>query len=382
MAKRRVPAIRFRVFGTTVRIGLSFPLVIVALPLLVGGELGRTPWVLAAWLGLVTVSVLVHEAGHVAALRACGFHPDVTLNALGGLTSTDERGTITPWQSIGVSLAGPAAALMLGISVNSALIPINTPEANWFRSASWFVNIWWTAFNLLPIVPLDGGHVSREFVEMASRKRGGTIVALAAATVAIIAAAWWFFGRDYPLLVGGALALMVLTNARYFAFTRKQRRSQAIAIAHEQLTTGDIDGGLRTLLPLIRSEDTWLVGVEAYTTVGWALLHRRRFGELEQLELGRFHPAHRPLLEAALRWYNGDLTAAMPLVVESLATARVELPDDYFSYTFGRIGELDLLASYVDSLPADAATVVGARLRDRVTASTSVASTSVASWAG
>ncbi|NLA35277.1 MAG: hypothetical protein GX868_06270 [Actinobacteria bacterium] len=373
MAKRRVPAIRFRVFGTPVRIGMSFPLMILALPLLIGGPLGHNPWVLAAWLGLVTVSVLVHEAGHVAALRACGFHPNVALNALGGLTSTDERGTITPWRSIGVSLAGPAAALLLGISVNSALIPINTPEATWFRTASWFVNIWWTAFNLLPIVPLDGGHVSREFVEMASRKRGGTIVALAAATGAIIAAAWWFFGRDYPLLVGGALALMLLTNARFFAFTAKQRRAQDIAIAHEQLTSGDIDGGLRTLMPLIRSQDTWLVGVEAYTTVGWALLHQRRFVDLEQLELGRFHAAHRPLLEGALRWYRGDLTEAIPLVAEALANGRVELPDDYFSCTFGRIGELDLLAAYVSSLPGGAATTVGERMHERVMASSSIA---------
>ena len=66
--KRRGPALRFRLFGTPVRIGLGFPIAIVALPLIFGGQLGRSPALLGAWLGLVTLSVLVHEAGHVLSL--------------------------------------------------------------------------------------------------------------------------------------------------------------------------------------------------------------------------------------------------------------------------------------------------------------------------
>ncbi len=64
----RGPAVRFRLFGTPIRIGLGFPITIVAVPFLLFGERGRDPRFLAAWLALVTVSVLVHEAGHVTAL--------------------------------------------------------------------------------------------------------------------------------------------------------------------------------------------------------------------------------------------------------------------------------------------------------------------------
>lgn len=367
----RGPAIRFRIFDTPVRIGLSFPIVIVALPLLVGGDLGRTPWMLGSWLALVTVSVLIHEAGHVAALRACGFHPEISLNALGGLTSTDEPGTLSPWRSIGVSLAGPAAAVLLGLTINSALIPIHGREVEWFRSAAWFVNIWWSAFNLLPIVPLDGGHVTREFVEMASRRRGGALWWLAAVTVAICGVTWWQFGDDYPLVVAGALALMILTNIRSLAITRDQLKRQEIDIAHEQLMEGNLRDGLRTLLPILDSRDSWMVSTGAYTTVGWALLHERRFEELARLDLDRLHERHRPLLVAAIQWYRGDLTTAMGLVTESLATGAVEIPDEYFNRTFGRLGELDLLARYVQTLPDGAAYTIGKRLHDRVLASAS-----------
>lgn len=368
MQRGRGPALRFRVFGTPVRIGLTFPLMVVALPLIFGGHFGRDPWMLTAWLVLVTVSVLVHEAGHVAALRACGFHPGVSLNAFGGLTSTDERGRISPWQSIGVSLAGPAAAILLGITINSALIPIHGRQIVWFSAASWFVNVWWSLFNLLPIVPLDGGHITSELVEMASRRRGAAIGWLIAATAAICAAAWWFAGREHPYIVFSVLVLMIVTNSTAFAFTARERRQQDIRIAHERLLDGDEDRGLEPLLAVIWSDHGWLVSSEVYTTVAWALLYRQRFDELAALELARVHPDHRPLIDAAVRWYQGDLTSAMGLITESLATGSTDIPDNYFEYTFRRFGELERLERYVASLPPAAAAVVGERLTGRVEA--------------
>ena len=115
--RQRGPALRFRLFGTPIRIGIGFPLTIVAVPLLLLGERGRDPRFLLAWLALVTVSVLVHEGGHVAALRMYGFRPEVSLNAFGGLTSTEDTGHLRPSRSILVSLAGPAAGIALGIAV-------------------------------------------------------------------------------------------------------------------------------------------------------------------------------------------------------------------------------------------------------------------------
>ena len=360
---RRGPAIRFRLFGTPLRIGLGFPLTIVAVPFLLFGERGRDPRFLAAWLALVTVSVLVHEAGHVAALRTYGFRPEVSLNALGGLTSTEDTGHLSPVRSIIVSLAGPAAGIAFGITIEMALLPIGGRSVLWLRSASWMVNIGWSLINLLPIMPLDGGHVVRELFEAASRRRGAAIAWLVSGLTTLTVVAWALVGADRGHWVALVAVLMVATNIRYFAVTVRQRKVQSIAMAHEQLMDGDLHPGIATLMPIALSNETELIPDEAYTTLAWALLHERRYHELCCLDASRFHTNHRQLLDGATAWYRGDLDGALTLVSDALAAGPVEPPESYFSRVFGRLGEMDRLAHQISLLPADASQRAASRLR-------------------
>lgn len=369
-SRRRGPALRFQVFDTPVRIGLGFPLTIVAVPaLLFWDRLSHQPWLVGWWFLLVTVSVLVHEGGHVAALRAYGFHPEVSLNALGGLTSTDETGHLSHRRSIIVSLAGPLTGIALGITIEMALLPIDHPTVNWIRSTSWFVNIGWSLVNLLPIMPLDGGHVMREVVDMVSRRRGVSILWLVSGVATLAALAWWQLGDRYPVLVTAAIVLTVVTCLRFFAFTGRQKLVQEVEIARERLAEGALDDGITTLLPLATGIDHEVVGEGAYTTLGWALLHQRRFDDLARLDPTRFHPVHRPLLVAAVAWFRGDLGGAMGLIGESLANGRLEPPVTYFDRVFGRIGELDRLVQHVATMtPIDASNRAATRLRNHLVA--------------
>lgn len=373
IALPRGPGIKFRCFGTPVRIGISFPIAIVALPLLFGGPLARRADLLIGWLVLVTVSVLVHEAGHVAALRWYGYRSEVSLNAFGGLTSTTTEVRLSPWRSIVVSVAGPLTGIALAITIESALIPIGGRTVLWIRSASWFVNMWWSLFNLLPISPLDGGHVMRELVTIASRRRGWSIVAVAAFATALAVGGWWWLGDDAPWLVAAAIVLMVATNIGFFAFTARQRTIQEIDLAHEQLTDGELREPLATLLPIAWSDQSDLIGQGAYTTMAWALLHERRFDELAQLDSSRFHPHHADLLGAATAWFRGDLHTAMALVSESLAHGRVDPPATYFNRLFGRLGELDRLGQRIALLPTPDAVRAGVRFHDGVLAAATAA---------
>ena len=366
--KRRGPALRFRLFGTRIRIGIGFPITIVAVPLLLLGERGRDPRFLLAWLALVSVSVLVHEGGHVAALRMYGFRPEVSLNAFGGLTSTEDTGHLRPSRSILVSLAGPAAGIALGITIESALVPIGGQGVLWLRSASWLVNIGWSVVNLLPVMPLDGGHVVRELVEVASRRRGVTIFWLAAGLTTATLTAWFLVSPGHRFWVAIVAALMVATNIRYFAITERQLKAQAIDVAHEQLMDGDLDAGIATLLPVALSHESALVSDQAYTTLAWALLHQRRFVDLCQLNASRFHVQHRDLLDGATAWYRGDLYGAFNHVSTALADGRVEPPDTYFSRVFGRIGEMERLAHHISMLPSDASNRAAVRLRSGLAA--------------
>lgn len=361
--KQRGPALRFRVFGTPVRIGLSFPIAVLVVPLAFNVPMTRHPWLFGAWALLVTVSILVHEAGHVAALRAYGFRPEVSLNAFGGLTSTAETGRLSPFRSIIVSLAGPAAGMMLGITIESALIPIAGRDIVWFRTLSWLVNIWWSLLNLLPFLPLDGGHVVRELVEVTSRRRGWAVPALLVFLVVLFGGGWWAIGHEHPIVFTIVLILTFATNVGAFAFTREQRVVQTVADAHERLVEGELREGIATLMPIVWSPDSRLVEDDAYTTLAWALLHEHRFTELCALDPGRFHRNHRALLCGATSWYRGDLVGAMNFVSGALAESPVDPPDTYFARVFGRLGEVERLAQRIAQMPLDASVRGGSRLQ-------------------
>jgi len=355
---------RFSLFGTPIRVNFTFPLVVIGLSLLST----RDPRLIAGWLALVTVSVIVHEFGHVAALRAFGYRPEVSLVAMGGLTSTEQSGALSHWRSILVSVAGPVAGILLGVSIELALSPYDGRSVDLLASASWIVNIWWSAFNLLPIMPLDGGHVLREFFEMASRRRGAAVAWLIA-LVSALSLGFWFALRDrFPLIAVGIIVLMIATNIRYFAITRRQLQLQSIEIGHEQLSGGDLDEGLARLVPVAFSTDSALINSQTYTTLGWALLHQRRFDELAHLDPARFHPNHRALLTAATSWYRGDLPGAFALVTHALRDGPIDPPDSYFGRVFGRLGEVDRLVQGIGQLPAEESLRAGSRLHTALVA--------------
>ncbi len=126
------------------------------------------------WTALVTMSVLVHEAGHVIALRRFGFAPTVELGLFGGLTAVEGNGTLDRVRSIAVSLAGPVTGLAFGMVIHAGTVVAGADPTSWFQQANWFVNIWWSLLNLLPVMPLDGGHIAREVFEAAGETRTGT----------------------------------------------------------------------------------------------------------------------------------------------------------------------------------------------------------------
>lgn len=187
---------------------LGFPVVVQPMFWLVGlvlsapasldrEELART----ALWLAIVFVSVLVHELGHAIAMRAYGRAPSIELVGLGGLTHWGEGPRVTPRQNMIVSLAGPFAGFVLAIPVIVAreleLVPAGTLAGEAIEWAFW-VNVIWGALNLLPILPLDGGHVMevgmiRLFGEAGARnaRRISIVVAGIGAVVAMRYAMPW-----------------------------------------------------------------------------------------------------------------------------------------------------------------------------------------------
>jgi stage IV sporulation protein FB len=189
---------------------------------------------LAVWIGVVFVSILIHEMGHALAYRRFGVDSRVVLVQFGGITIPQQWGgrpIRRPAERIAISAAGPLAQLALTVAIvvilkvggyrvpfpfESIGEPLGLYEGQLLPSRLLAVtiifllqvNIFWPLLNLLPVPPLDGGQIMREGLLMAG-------VADASRTAAIVgmvtggAVAWWAFnnGQQYMAILFLVLAV-------------------------------------------------------------------------------------------------------------------------------------------------------------------------------
>ncbi len=114
----------------------------------------------------IFVAILVHELGHAIVTRAFGWQPEIVLYFFGGYATTGRHST---WKNIAVSAAGPTAGLSLYILTK--IVGIEAVKNGVIQSDvlidaigfSLFINQVWNFMNLVPVLPLDGGQISREF---------------------------------------------------------------------------------------------------------------------------------------------------------------------------------------------------------------------------
>src|SRR5579862_2282238 len=180
--------LHFRILGTPVRVHPVFWLfsAIMGFGFL---RAGIPPFLV--WMACVFVSLLIHELGHVFMFRQFGAHAHVVLYAFGGLAVPDRR-LYNRWQRMAVSIAGPFAEFLIiaVIAVVLAFRNVNDVMAiadlvlGIFGIQSRFggglelpplvaqavyilvyINVFWALLNLLPIYPLDGGQISRDFLD-------------------------------------------------------------------------------------------------------------------------------------------------------------------------------------------------------------------------
>jgi Zn-dependent protease len=183
---------RFSLFGIPVHVQPIFWLV----GLMLGAPGGTSPREIAAlaiWMVVLFVSILAHELGHAFAMRAYGRSPSIELWGMGGLTHWGDGPAVPPGKDILVSLAGPGAGLALGAIVFgvSRVVSIEPGSlaAELVRQALW-INIAWGLVNLVPILPLDGGHVLESAASWMAGPRGRRIAAGISLTLAVGVIAW------------------------------------------------------------------------------------------------------------------------------------------------------------------------------------------------
>lgn len=124
---------------------------------LAAASLAAYSWLFSFQFALMLIACLVvHEYGHVRAMQYFGMKTKgfYLIPFLGGMALTDEK-INTRWQDVVISIMGPVFGLGMSLLCLLAWWLTDNPIFAGLAGFNALLNL----FNLLPIVPLDGGHV-------------------------------------------------------------------------------------------------------------------------------------------------------------------------------------------------------------------------------
>ncbi len=235
---------QFRFLGFPVRVAWGFWVVAVLLGWDWSRGLNRfataaeistpgAPLLLAIWVLAVFVSILVHELGHAIAMRRFGMNPRIVLYHFGGLAISDfgawnaaRRRHTGPVQQIFISASGPGLQLLLGGiviagaifldvpvelmghvvhrgSIDTSIVPFATVDALLFPS------IFWAVLNLLPVLPLDGGHILENALTLFRIGNASYLAQVVSLVVAALVGIWFLRGGN---MFAGLMFLMMAAS--------------------------------------------------------------------------------------------------------------------------------------------------------------------------
>lgn len=194
------------------------------------------------WVGCVFVSILTHELGHALVYRLFGSWSAISLHGFGGYAEADVAPRAA-WQRMLVALAGPVAGFALfGVTVAVAVVVTGVGMNVYLKNAITFmlwINLFWSLFNLLPVLPLDGGNVCRELLAVFGVRSADVIAAGVGFVVALLMAVYGalLYARLLPDAVADLLpwwirpgslmtiwfALFAVDNFQRMQMARRQR---------------------------------------------------------------------------------------------------------------------------------------------------------------
>ena len=140
------------------------------------------------WLaGAIAVFTLLHELGHALAARSAGCHSEISLDFLAGYTSFRPTKELSRRQQALISVAGPFTQIAVSLAVLVAM-GVDPTSFDSVRQSEAAAAIWWAgpaigAMNLIPVLPLDGGHLAQTGLEVFVGKRAMRVMAIASVVV-------------------------------------------------------------------------------------------------------------------------------------------------------------------------------------------------------
>ncbi len=313
-----------KIFGIPVKIDTSFLIICAFLAY----NRHSNPILLVEWLIVIFVSILIHELGHALMVRSYGLSPQILFYSMGGLTSwRDEKG-LSHAKHIVISLAGPFAGFVFGGLVFLSYMAFPDLYADGFGAQVLLdlllVNFGWGIFNLLPILPLDGGNVAHS-IEQWVTKRPSEIITRAVSVVVSVAAGLLAYSVG-ELWIAILMVLFALINGgQLFKMIQYKRDSGLIPMleqARDAIKSSDGAGALILAKTALSSAHSLEVKEEAQRILLQALIIGN---EIEQArkEADRLQAvySHEALLRALTGLNREQLQLAIPVIEYSYASA-------------------------------------------------------------
>ena len=129
----------------------NFILLVISLGAFVAFSHKQDDW---TWTALLIPVLFIHELGHLIMMQACGYRNTKIFFIPGfGAAASGINFNVAGWKRVVVALAGPLVGLSIGGLVGVAGVVYSIPILTKFGIVSGILNL----FNLLPVLPLDGG---------------------------------------------------------------------------------------------------------------------------------------------------------------------------------------------------------------------------------
>jgi len=208
--------------------------------LLVGASVAAYSWLFSIQFALLIILCLViHEYGHIRAMKYFGMKTKgIYLIPFVGGAAVGESNLNTRWQNVVISIMGPVFGA--GLSILSLLLYYVTGMPI-FAGVAGF-NALLNLFNLLPILPLDGGHILKA-ITFSMHNIAGLILCIGGILLGVVIS--YSFGLAllwFLLLIGSFEILLEWRYRQHSALLPLDRYGQIFSAVWYLLTIGILVG--------------------------------------------------------------------------------------------------------------------------------------------
>lgn len=274
---------------------------------------------------IIFISVLFHEYGH--ALTALCFHQKVRIElaVFGGFTYREGH-KLKLWEEFLVVFNGPLAGLFLGFVswIFLKYLTPTQPSLLFILQFTAYANFFWTIINLVPLLPLDGGHLLSIILEAIFGFRGIKMAIIIGLVIGISLSIFFFIIGAF--LLGALFLILTFESFRSFRYyrllTEKDRENkyqELMRSAENDLSAGQIDSALEKFQEIRKGTKKGLLYTVSTQEMARILRHQEKYQEAYELlsSLGKNLTGDNLSLFHFLAYMSGDYETAVKVANQS-----------------------------------------------------------------